>query len=72
MPIHHKKLNPTAEIHKIIFFPQKWNLPNTSQNLVNFQDHPYPPKDRSENYPLHHIPKNIVHRNPDQLKHLKM
>ena len=33
-------------------FPQKWNLPNTSQNPVNFQDHPYPPQDRSENYPF--------------------
>ena len=28
-------------------FSQKWNLPNTSQNPVNFQDHPHPPQDRS-------------------------
>ena len=31
---------------------QKSNLPNTSQNPVNFQDHPYPPQDRSEKYPF--------------------
>ena len=75
-------------------FSQKWNLPNTSQNPVNVQVHPYPPQDSSENYPffqqnrmnnkhptiqtiyhpmmmiisnqifLHHIPTNIVQKNP--------
>ena len=35
-----------------LLFSQKWNLPKKSQNPVNFQDHPYPPQDRSENYPF--------------------
>ena len=39
-------------------FSQKWNLPNTSQNPVNFQDHPHPPQDRSENYPFFQQNKN--------------
>ena len=55
---NYKYVNPSQTTQPHRRNTQKWILPNTSQNPVNFQDHPYPPQDRSKNYPFFQQSRN--------------
>ena len=47
-----KTTQPPRRNNQIHIFSQKWYLPKTSTNSVNFQDYSHPPQDHSENYPF--------------------